>query len=196
MIENTIRRMKIQEFKEIFNRIERDFVPGEYAPYNVLYQQLQKGVQEAWILCEGERNVAYSICAGGHAKGYILISLLAVYDEFRGHGIGSAFLKELSRIYSDKQGIIVEVEKPENSLTQEEKFIRTKRINFYEKAGFNLIPNINYSIWDVPMHLMVRLHPSSVQITNERIGQIMYAIYLELMGKDYIHKMKFITINK
>jgi GNAT superfamily N-acetyltransferase len=147
--------MKAQEFKEIFNHIERDFVPGEYAPYDVLHQQLQNGVQEGLILCEGEQDVAYSICAGGHANGYVLISLLAVFEEFRGCGIGPAFLKELHRIYSNKQGIIVEVEKPENSQNQEVSASSAKRIGFYEKAGFYLIPNISYSIWDVPMHLMV-----------------------------------------
>ncbi|HEY5583701.1 MAG TPA: GNAT family N-acetyltransferase [Ruminiclostridium sp.] len=197
MIDNTIRRMKDQEFKEIFNRIERDFAPGEYAPYDVILQQLQKGVQEGLILCEGEHDdVAYSICTDGNTNGYVLISLLAVYEEFRGHGIGSVFLKELSRIYSGKQGIIVEVEKPENSLTQGERFTRIKRIEFYEKAGFYLIPNIDYSIWDVPMHIMVLLHSASMQPTNERVGQIMYEIYLELMGERYIHKMKFRTVNK
>jgi len=196
MIEDAIRRMKDQEFKEIFKQIERDFAPGEYAPYEVICQQLQRGVQEGLILSQGEHDVAYSICTGGNKNGYVLISLLAVYEQFRGHGIGSAFLKELSRIYSGKHGIIVEVEKPENSLNQEERFTRIKRIEFYERAGFYLISNIDYAIWDVPMHLMVRLYPSSMQPANERVGQIMYEIYLELMGEQYIHKMKFRTINK
>jgi len=40
------------------------------------------------------------------------------------------------------------------------------------------------------------LNPSSIQTTNERIGQIMYEIYLELMGERYIHKMKFRTLDK
>lgn len=191
-----IRRMKVQELKEIFNHIERDFAPGEYAPYDVLYQQLQEGVHEGLLLCEGGQDVAYSICAGGHANGYVLISLIAVFDEFRGHGIGTAFLKELNRIYSNKKGIIVEVEKPENSQDQEESASRAKRIEFYEKAGFFLIPNINYSIWDVPMHLMVLSHSDEIQTVKERIGPIMYEIYLELMGKRYIHKLKFSKVNK
>jgi len=195
MMESIIRRMKAEEFSEIYNCIERDFATGEYAPYEVLYQQLQKGVQEGLILCDGERNVAYAICSGGHTNGYVLISLLAVYEEFRGNGIGSTFLKELSRIYSDKQGIIVEVERPEDSPTQEESLTRAKRIKFYEKAGFYLIPNINYSIWDIPMHLMVLSQPASIRTTKERIGQIMYDIYLELMGEHYIHKMKFKTVD-
>lgn len=195
-MENDIRRMKAQEFKDIFNRIERDFARGEYASFDVLYQQLQDGIQEGLVFCKGEHDVAYSICTAGDATGYVLISLFAVYEGFRGGGIGSAFLKELCKIYSDRKGIIVEVEKPENSQIQKERVKRAKRIEFYKKAGFYLIPNINYSIWDVPMHLMVFSHSTSMQTINEIIGQIMYEIYMELMGKRLIHKMKFEIVNK
>jgi len=183
--------MKAEEFKAIFSHIKKDFMQGEYAPYDVLYQQLHKGVQKGLIFCEGEHDAAYSICAGGHANGYVLISLLAVFEEYRGRGLGTAFLNELCKVYSDKHGIIVEVEKPENSLTEVERIIRVKRIAFYRKAGFCLIPNINYSIWGVSMHLMALSHSDSIQSTNERIGSIMYDIYLDLMGKRYIHEMQF-----
>lgn len=196
MLENSVRRMKIEELEDVFNHIKKDFVPGEYAPYGVLLHQLQRGIQEGLIFTKGEHDTAYSICTGGHANGYVLISLFAVYEEYRNQGIGSAFIKELSRVYSDKKGIIVEVEKPEESSNKEERIIREKRIKFYEKAGFYLIPDIDYSIWGVPMHLMVKLHSAEIKEINEGIGRIMYETYLELMGKQYIDKMKFKYINK
>lgn len=87
-------------------------------------------------------------------NGYVLISLLAVFHEYRGQGIGSESMKELRVMYENKQAIIVEVERPDFSQTPEECDSRKRRIEFYEKAGFYLIPNIDYSIWDVPMHLM------------------------------------------
>jgi hypothetical protein len=83
-----------------------------------------------------------------------------------------------------------------NAQDQKESAARAKRIEFYEKAGFYLIPNISYSIWDVPMHLMLLSHSDEMHTVNERIGLIMYEIYLELMGKRYIHKLKFSTVNK
>jgi len=142
-------------------------------------------------LIEGEREVAYAICTGEESSDYILISLLAVYKEFRGCGVGSAFLEEFKKMYSDKKGLIVEVEKPEKALNDEEKIIREKRIRFYQKADFYLIPEIEYSIWDVPMHLMALPHKVTKKSINEEIGQIIYEIYFAILGKSLINKMKF-----
>ncbi|HEY9060671.1 MAG TPA: GNAT family N-acetyltransferase [Pseudobacteroides sp.] len=190
MDQYNIRTIIEQELKGIYNKIERDFAANEYAPYEVLYQQIRNGAQEGMFLCKDEQDVAYAICAGSNKNRYVLISLLAVYEQFRGQGIGTVFLKELCNKYSDKLGIIVEVEKPEESTSKEEEDFRKKRIDFYEKAGFRLIPNINYSIWDVPMHLMAMPLLTSIGEINRNIGSIIYEIYLQLMGKRYIHKLK------
>ncbi len=186
-----IRRIKDNELIEIYKHIKKDFAPDEYPPYEVLYQQIQKGAQEGMTLYKDEQDVAYAICAGSNPNGFVLISLLAVYEQLRGQGIGSTFLSELRNRYSHKSGIIVEVEKPEESSSKEERDYRKKRIEFYEKAGFYLIPNINYSIWDVPMHLMAMPLSVSIESISDIIGIIIYEIYLQLMGKRYIHKLEF-----
>lgn len=187
----TIRNMIPAELKTIYKSIELDFAEGEYAPHDVLAKQIEKGVQKGYIFHNDGNDVAYSICADGCANGYILISLLSVYREFRGNGFGSTFLEELIKSYSMKQGIIVEVEKPENSRSTEERTHCEKRINFYQNAGFSLVPDIDYTIWDVPMHLMVLPLKASMHTINGMIGHIIHEIYLELMGERYIHKLKF-----
>lgn len=194
MIETTIRTMKDHELKNIYKHIERDFLEGEYAPYGILHQQLKSGIQTGFIFNIGKEEAAYSICAE-NTNGYVLISLFAVFEKFRGQGVGSSFLNGLCKIYSEKKGLIVEVEKPENSQIEEQRFIREKRIEFYRKAGFSLIHNIDYSIWNVPMHLMMRPDSSAGLITGHEMGKIMYEIYLNLMGQSYIHKMVFKTTN-
>lgn len=191
MPEYFIRPMKAAELKEFYKHIEQDFLPEEHAPYAVLYRQLQSGIQEGLVFCKGTRDLAYSICAADHANGYALISLLAVYEEYRGKGIGSAFMGALREMYGHKQAILVEVEKPELSQTPEEEQSRWRRIEFYEKAGFYLIEGIEYSIWDVPMHLMALPLQASRQKVDEGIGQAIYEIYLALMGKHFIYKMRF-----
>lgn len=91
-MDKTIRKMLPEELKHIYKSIELDFAEGEYAPYDVLAKQIEKGVQQGYIFHNGEKDVAYSICADGCANRYILISLLAVYKEFRGNGLGSTYL--------------------------------------------------------------------------------------------------------
>lgn len=189
-----IRQMTLDEFKHFFKLIKQDFARGEYPPYFVLNAQLKEGILEGLVLSDGEADMAYAVCAAGHDNGCVLISLLAVFKELRGQGIGSGFMAHLAKRYADKQAIIVEVEKPELSKTTKERETREKRIHFYEKAGYHVIPGVEYSIWDVPMHLMALPLKASEQMVNGNIDKIMYEIYLELMGKVFIHKMKLRSI--
>lgn len=195
MSEHFIRRMDVAEFKDFYKRIEKDFSPDEHAPYEVLHQQIQEGIQEALVFGEGERDLAYSICADNHDNGYVLISLLAVFQECRGQGIGSAFMKALRTMYEHKQAILLEVEQPELSQTLEESDTRGRRIKFYEKSGYYLIPKVEYSIRNIPMHLMVLPLKVSKETINEQIGQIIYQIYFKLLGERYLYKMQFQALN-
>lgn len=188
------RNIELWELKNIYNRIEQDFAEGEYPPYDKLYKQLEAGMQRGTIFTDEGRDVAYSICAESET-GYVLLSLLAVYPEYRGKGYGSAFLENLKNVYSDKNGIIVEVEKPED-VSGQEKAIREKRINFYQKSGFSIILGIEYSIWDVPMHLMALPLNSGISEIADNMGQIIYDIYLMLLGKRFIYKLEFRKINQ
>jgi GNAT superfamily N-acetyltransferase len=189
-MEKHFREMKPSDLKEIYKRIRRDFKPGEYAPSFVLRRQLKTGVQSGLIMKSDGRDSAYVICSDKNANGYVLISLLAVFEEYRGQGLGKALLEELTDRYSEGNGLIVEVEKPELAENDAEKAASVSRIRFYENKGYRLIPGIDYSIWDVPMHLMVLPQKAQLQYITGNIGQIMYDIYLKLMGKPFINKMK------
>lgn len=189
MAEYTIRSMSASELKTYFKQIQRDFPPGEYPPYDILSRHIEAGIQDGMVLCMGQQQVAYAVCAA--STDHVLLSLLAVWPEFRGQGVGSAFLGLLKSRYIEKQAIIGEVERPETASHAEEMSRRLQRIHFYEKAGYHLIPGIDYTIWDVPMHLMALSIKASPDAISENIETIMYQIYLHLMGQNYMHKMIF-----
>lgn len=190
MSKYNIRRMELDELKAFYERIVLDFSEGEYAPYPIMFQHLQGGLQKALIFCEGEKDVAYSICIDNHENNYVLISLLAVFKEYRGLGIGSEFMKRLHLMYQDKQVLIVEVERPDHAKTLEEVDSRRRRIEFYERAGFHLIKGVDYSIWDIPMYLMALPMVASKETVSREIKNSMYELYLSLMGEKLIHKMQ------
>jgi hypothetical protein len=175
-----------REFKRIYKQIKKDFAAGEYPPYFVLHRQILNGIQQCFLYIPEGVEKAYAVCAGGHPNGYVLISLLSVLPAYRGLGAGTAFLNKIKENYADKKGLLVEVEKPEDAKTSEEKEVREKRIRFYQKAGFRVVPGLNYSIWGVPMHLMVYGEEGDTQVIMQRI----YEIYLELMGQHFIHKLQ------
>lgn len=182
--------MRPDDLDEIYKRIVRDFSRGEYAPYRALLSQLQSGAINGYILLRGETESGYAICAEGKSGQSVLLSLFAVFEDRRGEGIGTAFLKKLEERYAEKGGIIVEVEIPELADSEEEGRIREKRIEFYKKAGFSLVGGITYTIWDIPMHLMVLPIKETKEKLDSQIEQSLYDIYLGLMGTRYINKMK------
>ena len=187
-----IRPMELDELMAFYDeRIERDFSQGEYPPYPILYQHLQNGLEKALVFCKGEQDIAYSLAIDNHDNSYVLITLIAVFKQYRGQGIGSAFMNRLRLMYEDKQALLVEVERPDQAKTQKEADFRRQRINFYEKAGFYLIEGVDYSIWDIPMHLMALPILSSKETINLEIRRSMHELYLYLMGETLIHKMQF-----
>ncbi len=197
-----IRPVNLNEVRYLYINIVNDFAPGEYPPYDVLYKQLEKDIQKGFVLVNDEKDVAYSICTGDSTNSFVLISLLAVYKEYRGKGFGSKFIEMLKRKYCDERSIIVEVEKPEDALEQQERNIRENRIKFYEKAGFRLLPDIDYAIWDIPMYLMIlpketlQINTYSISGLNETIKKGMGDIYLKLLGEKFFHKMELEIKNK
>jgi len=86
--------MELGELKAFYERIERDFSKGEYSPYDIVYQHLQKGLQKALIFCGGEQDLAYAICTDNHDNSFVLISLFAVFKGHRDEGIGTAFIEK------------------------------------------------------------------------------------------------------
>jgi len=191
MVKYNLRPMELDEFRLLYKRIVSDFSQGEYAPYPIIYQHLQAGLQKAMIFTADDQDRAYSICTDNNDNAYVLISLLAVFREYRGQGMGSAFIERLCLMYKDKQALLVEVERPDQAKTKQDGDVRRKRIEFYEKAGFYLIENVDYSIWDIPMHLMALPLIASKETISLEIKGSMYALYLSLLGEAFIHKMQF-----
>jgi len=194
MINTDIRSMIVSELKDIYKFIEEDFEYGEYAPYAVLCDQLSSGIQEGFIFYNENSDLAYSICAGSHENGYVLISLLAVFKENRRKGIGSDFIKAIQRRYSNKKAIILEVERPELSKSDEEYRLKSLRMEFYKKLGFYHVSGIDYSIWDVPMHLMALPINSAEEMIDHGIEDIIHQIYLQLMGEQFIYKLQIVKV--
>ncbi|WP_024832341.1 GNAT family N-acetyltransferase [Ruminiclostridium josui] len=197
-----VRPVNLHEVRDLYINIVNDFAQGEYPPYEDLYKQLEKGIQKGFVLVNDQKDVAYSICTVDSTDSFVLISLLAVYTKYRGKGFGTKFIEILKNRYCDKRSIIVEVEKPEDALEQKERDIREKRIKFYEKAGFILLPDIDYAIWDIPMYLMIlpnetlQIDANSISSLNETVGKAMGDIYLKLLGKKFFHKMELKIKNK
>ena len=156
----------------------------------MLHRQLCDGDLEGLVFTSEEgKDLAYSLNASGHANGWVLVSLFAVLKESRGTGTGSAFLAGMAHLFQERKCLVVEVEKAEEAQTEGERVIRERRIRFYQRAGFRIVPGITYSIWGVPMHLMLKPLGASFEALLPELPERMREVYLMLMGKTFIHQM-------
>ena len=190
MRQASIRDMASREHKRFFKYLQQDFSAGEYPPYFILHGQLQEGSLQGLVFTDSDgQDMAYALNAVHETRDMVLISYYAVLADFRGTGVGTQFLQAIAERHATCRGLVVEVEKPEEADSVEERDIRTRRIRFYEKAGFQSVPDVAYAIWGIPMHLMVRPVSDTYENLAADLPERMRDLYLPLLGRTFIHRM-------
>lgn len=149
-----IRKIEIEEIKELYkNHIKKDFPINEIPPAFTIKSNMKRQISEGFILVENSASLGYSIATITDES--VVITLFAIYQNKRGAGIGTKFLKELLEYYKDKKVVILEVEKPEDAKTSDARIICERRIHFYENVGFKIYKDIDCILFGVPYYLMV-----------------------------------------
>lgn len=191
-----LKKIKNEEFPSLYqNHIVRDFPPEERPPYAAMYDHIAQGLHECFLYYENEEASGYIITASGNPNGYVLISFLAIMDGKRGCGTGTRLLNTIAERFRGKKGLIIEVEKPECAANAEEKILRERRIAFYKKGGYIMLPGIDYALFQVPMHLMVL--PLSHPLESEDVYiRSMREIQYDLLGPSIDQKLKIKSYKK
>ena len=184
-----IRKLELDELGKLYrNHIGKDFPPRERPPCFVIKNNIKKNTQEGFIYVDNDTELGYAITSISEYA--VLISLFGIFNGNRGKGSGTQFLQEIIKHYDNKKAIIVEVERPEDAKSGEEKIVCEKRISFYEKVKFTIHKDIEYSIFKVPMYLMTH---SKENLTKEDIIKYMKIIYGITLRKRF-HNMLQIKI--
>lgn len=191
-----LKKIKNEEFQDLYkNHIVNDFPPDERPPYSVMYNHIADGLHECFFYYENGEASGYIITASGNKNGYVLISFLAIMEGKRGSGIGTQLLNEIADHFKEKKGIIIEVEKPEDAKNPKEKVLRERRIDFYKRGGYIMLPGIDYALFKVPMHLMVL--PLSHSLKSEDLYiKSMWEIQYDLLGDSIEEKLRIQSYHK
>lgn len=113
--------------------MHRDFPENERKPWDMTQNLYDRGIYEMLEARWEGKLVGYvwMVCPKGSSA---LIDYLAVLPEFRGNGIGSAILSELTKRYRMRgQSLLLESEFPEEAPDPD---IAVRRLSFYAKSGF------------------------------------------------------------
>lgn len=108
----------------------------------------------------------------------------------RGKGIGTKILKELGEKYSNKKGILLEVEDPDFAKNENEKSIQERRIRFYERANFQVVENLKVELFMVNFNIMLHnITSASTEISE--VEKVMKQFYYTIIDKK---RLKYINI--
>ena len=121
-------------------QITPTFPPAERKPLGAMLRLLDQGVYRPLALLRGDTLLGYALLWLDRESGYSLLDYLGVCPPYRGQGVGSALLERLLEGYRDTPGMLAEVEAPGSRLPQEENRLRTRRLDFYRRAGFRDLP--------------------------------------------------------
>lgn len=120
------------------SQITPTFPPAERRPLRAMLRLLDQGVYRPLALVRGEDVLAYALLWRDRENGYALLDYLGVCPSCRGQGVGSALLRAV--LETCRVCLLAEVEAPGPSLPPEENALRTRRLDFYRRAGFSVLP--------------------------------------------------------
>lgn len=132
-------------------RLYRDAFPrAERKPLAIIRRMCRRGKSDVWVFAQDGRFAGFAATVNG--DGTVLLDYLAVTEEMRGRGVGSAALAALAEAYGER-GMFVEIECAD--MPGEDQDLRRRRRAFYERAGF--VPcGTAARVFGVPMELLGR----------------------------------------
>lgn len=176
-----LKKINLKEFKNLYRKhIVKDFPREERRSLNKFKKRITKGKEEAYIYLENGKEKAYTIIAV--LDNYVMVSFLAVFKEYRGEGIGTKLLKEIKDNFSNKKGILLEVENPKYSKNQEEKEIRERRIKFYEKSNYNIVDGVEVNSHSIMFNIMI-LNINNKEINKQQISKEINDFYTNIFRR-------------
>ena len=181
--------IKTTELKNLYaTELSRVFPADEIPPYTRLLQCFTENKHEGFFYTpEGEQEpVGYVINSAMH--GAVLCYFLAIYDTFQGEGYGSMLIEVLAKHYADYDYIWFEVERVCDAKNAEEQAVRERRIAFYERAGLHIVPDIAYTAFGVPMHIMV-LPLAQKQVNVSCLLETILQTYQTILPKTLHHQI-------
>lgn len=180
MRQYSLRTLDVPAIRQLYEaHMLADFPADERPPARMLVQQVENGFLTAQVMTDGQADYAYVLAAV--YGDYVLYTHLAVYPEHRGGGFGSQLMELLHQAYAFCRVQLVEVENPAAAKDEKARHMQERRIAFYERAGYALVPHTRYILFGVDMLLMTRTQNGVDAPEPREVADTLRALYYSQM---------------
>ncbi len=164
-----IDRMKIRDFDEIYDLMEKSFSYDEYRSYDEQKELLHNPVYSIYVLYNEAQEIKAFIAVWEFEE-FAFIEHFAVNPEHRNSGIGAYMLNEL--VEQLGKTVCLEVELPETETA-------SRRIGFYQRNNFylNEYPYIQPSLSKGKKAIPLILMTSCSKVDEDAFNQIKDTLY-------------------
>ena len=175
-----VQKANLQKAVEIHQYMERDFSENEIPDYQRYLKLTKENIHNVYVYKENGQEVAYFITIEKEEK--VLITHLAVIEDYRGKGMGKRLLEAIKTFLGNKKMLMVEVETEKNAKNEQELTIIERRIRYYLKAGFRKCEGIEYRLFDMDYYILI--YSTFInEISDKEVKQTIEAIYGGLFPK-------------
>lgn len=173
-----VSEITIEEFENnIYNRYIKLFPEKEQRDWDKIEKAYQDGIEHFYKISLDDMTIGFIILGKLKNNPYYL-DYFAIYDEYQSKGYGSQSLKSLLENIVHNDGLILEIEKVDDSIIQTK-----KRYEFYKRLGFREVDS-EYMLYDVHFTPMV----NSPDITKKEVDEVFLKYYLINLGKEDAEK--------
>lgn len=182
-----IKQLNLEEARAVYiGHSHRDFPTDELKPFSMIEKLWNNKCYFGYGFYEPESILrAYAFLMADDSTNMLLLDYFAVCEEARGKGYGSAALDLLKENCMDWDGILFEVEDETCTEDQEEKLIRRRRIDFYEKCGV-IMTDTKSHVFGVDYKLMVM--PLGGESAGEHIDEKLTSMYKRMLPKSVFER--------
>lgn len=155
---------------------------------DTIKDRIQNGKEKLYIGSIDDKVAFMALLYPLESSQFVLLDYMAVKPEYRKHGLGSEFLKNINRITDLKNRFFIfEVEDPKAGSDEE---TRQRRVYFYRKNGAKILKHVCYVLpalqgnTPTDMILLVMAPNRPVWLSGEAIKDAIKQIYGELYFRD------------
>lgn len=172
-----IREIGEEDYRVLYyEHMRRDFPANELPPFWAVKRNLKKQIYRGIYMTDGGADVGYAVITAPDGLPYALVNFLSILPELRSKGYGSRLTETICDHWKDRV-ILLEVESPLAAKDEAQRELRQRRISFYERNGFRVLPTAKARIFGVDMEIMAN--------TEKDIGSVrdvMHSLYLPAFG--------------